>query len=341
MEKEKKLGFFSRFRSEKEEITEAEDRTPTLKFFFKLLWRKARGLITLNFMMLFLIIPIVAGIFIYITSPTTPTTLSPLYAPVYGISMISDSPAASAILNTANSQLGLPVLFISRSIALIGIGLFLAITWGLQNVGAAYVLRGFFRGDPIFVFSDYFYGIRKNWKQGLGLGFLDFGVLAVLVIDYISLYQSTSSGWNDIMFGFIFAIAIIYFFMRFYIYQLMITFEMKWTKIIKNSLIFALLGVKRNIMAALGIAIMVGLNLLLILLLLPYTTIPMFLPCFYLFSFSAFMSVYAAYPILDRYLIKPYEEAHPQSVDFEPSESDTDGEDGEDEPDNCVSTTEQ
>lgn len=321
MENNKKFGFFDRFRPPKKEITEEEDRTPTLKFFFKLLWRKARGLVTLNFMMLFLIIPIVAGVLLYILSPNTPSATSPLYAPIYGASMISESPAIASVLNAVNFQIGLPVLSTGRSFALIGLGLFLLLTWGLQNVGAAYVLRGFFRGDAVFVFSDYFYGIRKNWKQALGLGTLDLIVLALLGIDYYALYRGTSAGLNDVMLGVIFAIAVIYFFMRFYIYQLMITFEMKWTKILKNSLIFSILGIKRNILAALGIAVLVVLNLLLLLLFLPYTTIPLFLPCFYLFSFTAFMSVYAAYPIIDRYLIKPYEAAHPTITEENSEES--------------------
>lgn len=312
MENNKKFDFFERFRAPKKEITEAEDRTPTLKFFFKLLWRKGRGLVTLNFMMLFMIIPIVASIFLYILSPNTPSVTSPLYAPVYGASMISDSPSITAVLNTVNFQIGLPVLSVTRSYILIGLGIFLLLTWGLQNVGAAYVLRGFFRGDAVFVFSDYFYGIRKNWKQALGLGTLDLVVIALLAVDYVALYRGTAAGFNDVMLGVIFAIGVIYFLMRFYIYQLMITFEMKWTKILKNSLIFSILGIKRNLLAALGIILLVALNLLLVLLLLPFNiTVPIFLPCFYLFSFTAFMSVYAAYPIIDRYLIKPYEEAHP------------------------------
>lgn len=315
------FGFLERFRGPKKEITEEEDRTPTLKFFFKLLWRKGRNLVTLNFMMLFMIIPIVAAVLIYILSPNTPSAISPLYAPTYGVSMISDSPSLSVLLNAVNFQIGLPVLSITNSFILILLGLFLLLSWGFQNVGAAYVLRGLFRGDAVFVFSDYFYGIRKNWKQALLLGTLDFVVLAILVIDYISLFQGISVGFGDIMLGVIFAIAVIYFFMRFYIYQLMITFEMKWTKILKNALIFTILGIKRNLLAAIGIAIMIGLNLLLVLLLLPIMTIPLFLPCFYLFSFSGFMSVYAAYPIIDRYLIKPYEEAHPPIIQNTESEA--------------------
>ncbi|MBO5271175.1 MAG: hypothetical protein J6B77_10340 [Clostridia bacterium] len=326
MEKENKFQWWP-FRKEPKEILEEEDRTPTLKFFFKLLFRRAGSLVTLNFMMLFLIIPIVIGAFLYISAPTTPTTLSPLYAPIYGVSMISDSPSVSVWLTTINMQLGLPVLSVGRSCALIAVGLFLALTWGIQNVGAAYVLRGMFRGDAVFVFSDYFYGIRKNWKQAIGIGILDVGLLALLVIDFVALYQRTGAFFNDFMYFMIMAIGIIYFFMRFYIYQLMITFDMKWTKILKNSLIFSMLGIKRNLLAGLGIAFMVAVNALLIVFLLPFMTIPMILPCFYLFSFSAFMSVYAAYPVIDRYLIQPYMAAQKTSDASDASDTEEDSPD--------------
>ena len=316
MENDKKFNFWP-FRRNPREITEEEDRTPNLKFFFKLLFRRAGNLVTLNFMMLGMLVPIVIGAFLYISAPTNPSTLSPLYAPIYGVSMLSESPAVHVALTTVNVQLGLPVLSVGRSVAIIALALFLILTWGVQNVGAAYVLRGCFRGDPVFVFTDYFYGIRKNWKQAIGIGIIDVGILAILVVDYVSLYQRTGSYVNDVMYFMIFALAIIYLLMRFYIYQLMITFEMKWTKIYKNSLIFSLLGIKRNILAVLGIAVMVGVNAALIFLLLPYLTIPLILPCFYLFSVSAFMSVYAAYPIIDRYLIKPYEETHAASTKTE------------------------
>ena len=312
-----RMGFWP-FRRNHKEITENEDRTPTLKFFFKLLFRRAGTLVTLNFMMLFLVIPIIVAVFLCIFAPTTPLTTSPLFAPLYGVSVLAESPAVDVALSTVNAQIGRPVLSVTLSVILIAIGAFLAFTWGCQNVGAAYVLRGIFRGDAVFVFSDYFYGIRKNWKQAIGIGLLDFGVLAILLIDYFALYSRTGHYVNDVMFYMIFAIAIIFFFMRFYIYQLMITFDMKWTKILKNSLIFTMLGFKRNIMAALGILVLIGLNVALILLLLTISTIPMVLPCFYLFSFTSFMSVYAAYPIIDRYLIKPYEAAHPVAPQEEP-----------------------
>ena len=316
METNKRFLWFTKHKDNVEDAVE-EDRSPTLKFFFKLLWRRIGGLFTLNFIMLLMMLPIAIGIYVYVTSPMTPTTLSPLYAPLYGVSMISDSPSVSVALSTVSAQLGFPVLTPTGTIVILVMAVLLLLTWGIQNAGATYVLRGFFRGEAVFVLSDYLYGIKRNWKQAIFVGFADLAIMTVLAVDFIHLYQTTGSTYFDLMYAAVFAIAVIYFFMRFYIYLLMITFEMKFLKILKNSLIFAVLGIKRNLLAALGIAVMLAFNIALLFLLLP-SSIPIILPCIYLFSFSAFMATYAAYPIIDRYLIKPYETpAEDENVDEE------------------------
>ena len=51
MENQEKKGWFSRFRKEQPDA-KPEDTTPTLGFFFKLLWRNIGKLVTLNLMML-------------------------------------------------------------------------------------------------------------------------------------------------------------------------------------------------------------------------------------------------------------------------------------------------
>ena len=107
------------------------------------------------------------------------------------------------------------------------------------------------------------------------------------------------------------ALAILYFFMRFYIYHLQITFELSIRKILKNALIFTTLGIKRNLMALLGMvlltAIVVGLVALTIGLfgmnLLP---IPVMISLMIYLAATAFISSYAAYPIIDRYMIAPF-----------------------------------
>ena len=111
------------------------------------------------------------------------------------------------------------------------------------------------------------------------------------------------------MYFVIFALAIIYFIMRFYIYLLLVTFDMKTFKIIKNSFIFSILGIKRNIMALLGIILVVVIHALMIWFLISTPLgFTMILPFVYILALTAFMSAYAAFPIIDKYLIEPYAE---------------------------------
>ena len=81
-----------------------------------------------------------------------------------------------------------------------------------------------------------------------------------------------------------------------------ITFDMKITKIIKNALIFVMLGIKRNLLAILWIAVLLGVNLLVLTWFLP---LGLLLPLFYLVSFPMFTTAYAAYPVIQKYMIDP------------------------------------
>ena len=181
------------------------------------------------------------------------------------------------------------------------------ITFGWQNVGAAYVLRGLYRGDPVFVFSDFFYGIKKNFKQGLLLGLIDAIIVVVLALDFTYFVNRGGTFGLDFMYFVIFAMILIYIVMRFYIYLMLVTFDIKISKIIKNALIFTVLGIKRNLMALLGIALILVINGLLIIWCLPTGfSLPIVLPFVYLIGTLSFISTYAAYPVIDKYMIAPY-----------------------------------
>ena len=166
------------------------------------------------------------------------------------------------------------------------------------------------RGDPVFPLSDYVYAVKRNWKQGFFLGLIDAAILFFLGFDFMFFYNQTGSFKMDVMYFAIFAMMILYFFMRFYLYLLQITFNLSIRKIFKNALIFSVLGFKRNIMGALGIliltAVAVAFLALFAALLGGNIAIPLILPFLYYLSFTAFMSAYAAYPIIDRYMIAPY-----------------------------------
>ena len=315
-EKNKKFKLFDLNRDGKG-VEVAEDRTPNLKFFFKLFKRKFNQLLQLNLLMLFQIIPLLVIFFaVDVYGPKTAMTTDALYAPLYGISRVAPSVSATSMLNLVGIQMEsalyyTPFLMILTAVMI----LFLGITYGWQNVGAAYVLRGLVRGDAVFVFSDYFYGIKRNRKQAFFMGLFDFVCTVILIIDLLFLNPLTGSGFGtDVMYFMVLALIIVYLFMRFYIYQLLITFDLSNFKILKNALIFTVLGIKRNLMAFLGILLLVALHALLIFLALSYGLGAFIvLPLVYIVAMFAFIATYASYPIIDRYMIAPYAKA--ESVD--------------------------
>lgn len=286
-----------------------ENTKPTLAFFFKSLVRKFPQLLRLNLLMLFQILPLIFIAIVFLAGDKTPSATSTTYAPLLGIDQVLSTPSASHTLDMSLIQMGLPVFSTAVTCTIIVLVLFLLITWGWQNIGATYVLRGLVRGDAVFVFTDYFYAIKRNLKQGVLVGIIDLILSSVLVIDFIYFYQRTGQFGMDFMYFVIFALAIIYFIMRFYIYLLLVTFDMKTFKIIKNSFIFSILGIKRNIMALLGIILVVVIHALMIWFLISTPLgFTMILPFVYILALTAFMSAYAAFPIIDKYLIEPYAE---------------------------------
>ena len=58
-----------------------------------------------------------------------------------------------------------------------------ALAFGIVNTGAVYAVRGYVRGDPVYILSDFRYAVKHNWKQGILMGLLDLAVIVLLVFD--------------------------------------------------------------------------------------------------------------------------------------------------------------
>ena len=288
-------------------VDKHEDLKPTFFNFFKIFFRRFGHLLRLNLMMVVQIIPIVVIICAWLLGPKSPTARNILFAPLYGVEQASAGVMTSVDLDMSSIQMGLPVFSPAMIITIICLVIVMAVTWGWQNIGATYVLRGLLRGDPVFIFSDFFYAIKKNLKQGLLLGLFDFLVSTILIVDFLFFYQRTGAYGFDVMYFAILLLILIWIIMRFYLYNLLITFDMKTFKIIKHAFIFTILGFGRNILAVLGAALLIILHIILAWILLPAgISIPIILPFFYIFAATAFMGTYAAYPVIDKYMIAPY-----------------------------------
>ena len=288
-------------------VEKGEDTTPNLKFFFKSWGRKFWKLISLNFFMLVQILPLMGCIFLYLGGPKVSTQYDPLYSVLLGAQAALPTSEGMTLLNSSAGLLHQTPIFNSWAHWVMGaLIIFHLVTYGWQKAASTYILRNLVRGDGVFMFSDYFYAIRKNLKQGFVLGLLDTAILFALAFDFIYFWNSPSTMMNNFMYIMIFALILIYGIMRFYTYLMMVTFNMKLGKILKNALIFTVLGIKRNIMALLGIAALVGITVALIVVFLPMQiAVVLIIPFLCLLAFCGFMYTYAAYPILQKYMIDP------------------------------------
>ena len=54
-----------------------------------------------------------------------------------------------------------------------GLSALVLFTFGFVNVGTTYIIRNMIKGEPIFMWDDFWYAIKRNWKQGLIMGIID------------------------------------------------------------------------------------------------------------------------------------------------------------------------
>lgn len=288
-------------------VAPGEDTTPNLKYFFKLTFRKFSNLLTLNLMMFAMVLPIALAVYIFFNGPQMPTMSSPAFSALMGAQLTNAG--GTELLTKLMSSMP-QVNFITYDsyaswlpYVLLGI---LAITWGWQNTAITYILRGLVRGDGVFMFSDYFYAIKKNFKQGLVLGLIDAGVIIVLIIDFLYTWSARSNYWSYLMFFAVTALIIVYLFMRMYLYLMMVTFNITLYKMLKNALIFTALGIKRNLMAGVGILLCLALWGALAFIGLQFNLgFLIFIPALFFFAFMSFISVYCAYPVIKKHMIDP------------------------------------
>ena len=305
MEKKKRFSLFDMNRDGKG-VEKNEDGPKNFKNFFKFFGRKFSRLLSLNLIMLFMILPLIISVMVYIVGPTTLSSGDVVFPTLYGASFMSDSIAVDMMLTLHNVPMAVPVYNSYVYYIIAAFVLFLVITFGWQNVGSIYILRNMVRGDAVFMVSDYFYAIKKNKRQGFIMGLLDCLVVFVLCVDFMFFSAQTGSSMMDIMYGVVLALVLIYFIMRAYIYLQIVTFNLSLWKIIKNAFIFTALGIKRNFVAFLGLVAIVVVNGALIIWLAPFDIIlPLVLPLFYLLATAGFILVYAAYPVIEKYMIEP------------------------------------
>lgn len=193
------------------------------------------------------------------------------------------------------------------------------ITIGPATAALTYCLRNFAREEHADL-SDFFEQFKKNFWQGLGIGiimFFAFGLVGFGIVFYDALIKSGN------FFGVVgFAISLLtlflLLFMTYYIYMLMVTFHMTIRQLLKNSFLFAFIGLGRNIITTLIIGLVYGwfiINCPLQILIMFFN--PDFIPSLssaclsiavylmFIPAFCTFVSCFNVYPCVKKVLIDP------------------------------------
>ena len=252
-----------------------------------------------------------AGIF----DDSTSTAAHPLYAQINAAAINDSGTGIASLYNIFCASTGIRIIS-DTSNALMNTIYVLFLTFGISTVGMVYNMRNVCTGEYVDTWHDFFYAIKRNFKQGIIIGILDAVIVCLLVYDILA-YGSESGNefiWLVFYYASIVFIAI-YYIMRFYIYLQLVTCEMSIGKIIKNAFLLTVLGIKRNFVGLLGAILFV------LLLMYAYILLPQFtfiLLCMFVFSFLTYIGIYCAYPILKKYVIDPYYEDHPDEMPEDP-----------------------
>ncbi|MBE6617910.1 MAG: DUF624 domain-containing protein [Ruminococcaceae bacterium] len=310
-ERREKFNIFNRINKDGKGVEKDEEiiaDNPTLKNFFKLVGRKINQLLTVNIMMVLGNFPIFF-LLLFATGYFSEHTTAPLYtnfAPLQGAALFnSDSPAIAALMTMFGRQ-GEVRILTTVDYVLLALGALVVITFGLVRVGLTYILRNMFRGEPVFMWHDFWYAIKRNLRQGITYGIIDLVIVGLLIYDTVFFNLNYNANMMmSTMFFMTLCMVMLYFFMRHYIYLMLVTFDMSISKMFKNALKFTVLGLKRNLMLLLGTVIMVIIEYIFMIYYLP---LGMIIPFIILPSLLMIMGVYAAYPKIKEIMIDPYYE---------------------------------
>ena len=151
--------------------------------------------------------------------------------------------------------------------------------------------------------SDFFEHSKKNWKQALIVSILSTAVLYLFLETFIFYrnFAATHGISYALVFGISLVIGILLISMSFYVYPMMVTFDMKLRHILKNAWIFAIAKLPQNLFF---IIIIGAVHLLLIYYAYPIWIVGMLI---ILISWTSYTINYYVWHVMDKHMLSQLE----------------------------------
>lgn len=187
------------------------------------------------------------------------------------------------------------------------------VTNGLANAGLTYITRNFAREKHAFIYSDFVDTIKKNWKQALVVGLMNLVFGAIIAFDVYFFWFYTSGFFGIIGLAVSFMLVILYTFMNYYLYLMMITFKFTIKQLLKNAILLAFVGLKRNLLVSLVLLAFYAISFVILFFVPLPISIPILLFAYILLfpAFRSFLIQFNMFPLVKKFIIDPYYKEHP------------------------------
>ena len=217
---------------------------------------------------------------------------------------------------------GIYKLLVGTAVAAAGLHLRLAVSglpfmlYGPVLSAGFKIARDFARQEPVFLFSDFWDTFRGNLVQPTVISALVYFFSVALTYALPSYFLSPGVGVY-LFFPLCLLAAVVILFIQFYAYTMAVCMQLSLREILKNSLIFSFLCFLYNALLLLVLLALLALVIVMVYLGFSYPVVfgfmvilaVCFLPGFYLFTVS-----FVTHPLLQRYVVEPYYQAHPQQT---------------------------
>jgi uncharacterized membrane protein YesL len=178
---------------------------------------------------------------------------------------------------------------------------------GPATAGVTKVLRNFSQQRPVFLWGDFIESLKKNFKQGLAMGAIDvFVTISVALGCYIYPLQAENTGSNLWYVPYVttIAVGITVFIMSGYAYLMVVTTDLSFKNILKNSFYLTCVCAKQSLLTFLICALIVSVAILLFV----TNEFARFCVVFAPATMVGLVVCFNFYPIIQRYVINPYYE---------------------------------
>lgn len=188
-------------------------------------------------------------------------------------------------------------------------------TTGPATAGLLKICRYYTEEKPVFLWSDYVKTIKDNFGQSLLMSTINAVLMLVIYHSFTFYYGKAAfeSMFYWIPLALILMIAIIFMFASFYTFLIIVSVDLPFRQVIKNSVSFAFLGLKTNFLTGFFAVVIVVLSLMFY----PISLLVVFIIALSLLglivAFNSFQYIY-------RFSIRPYYVMNNLPNPYEPEE---------------------